>query len=67
MTQRDTMRKLFRRFDGDRTRVVKAYAEAERRGEVTRVRDSHDMGADKYASRLFADGVQKRWIQEYGR
>ena len=58
------MRKLFRRFDGDRTRVVKAYAEAEQCGEVKRVRDSHDMGTDQYASRLLADGVQKSWIQE---
>jgi len=66
MKQRDMMRKLFRRFDGDRTSVVKAYAKAEQRGEVKRVRDSHDMGSDEYASRLFADGIQKRWIQEYG-
>jgi len=63
MTQRDMMRKLFRRFDGDRSRVVTAYAEAERRREVQRVHDSRDMSADEYASRLFADGVQKRWIQ----
>jgi len=57
------MRELFRRFDGNRARVVQAYAEAEQRGEVERVRDSHGMRADEYASRLFADGVQKRWLQ----
>ena len=58
------MRKLFRRFDGDRSRVIAAYAKAERRGEILRVHDSRNMSADEYASRLFADGVQKRWIQE---
>ena len=64
MTQRDMMRKLFRRFDGDRSRIIEAYAEAERRGEVQRVHDSRDISADEYASLLFADGVQKSWIQE---
>jgi hypothetical protein len=63
MKQRDMMRELFRRFAGDRARVVGTYAEAERRGEVGRVRDSHHMSADEYASRLFADGVKKNWIQ----
>ena len=58
------MRKLFRRFDGDRSRIIAAYAEAERRGEVLRVHDSHNLSADEYASRLFDDGVQKRWIQK---
>ena len=64
MTQRDMMRKLFRRFDGDQSRIIEAYAEAERRGEVQRVHDSRGMSADEYASRLFADGVKKSWIQE---
>ena len=57
------MRELFRRFGSDRARVVEAYAEAERRGEVERARDSRQMSADEYASRLFADGVEKKWIQ----
>lgn len=64
MTQRDKMRELFRRFGGDRTQVVRAYADAERRGEVERVRDSNDLRAEDYASRLFADGIQKRWLQQ---
>jgi hypothetical protein len=37
MKQRDMMRELFRRFRGDRARVVEAYVEAERRGDVERV------------------------------
>ena len=45
-------------------RVVEAYAEAERRGEVVRVRNSNHMSADEYASCLFADGIRKQWLQE---
>lgn len=57
------MRELFRRLGGDRERVVRAYAEAERQGEVWRTRDSQDMSADEYASRLYADGIQKKWLK----
>ena len=63
-TQRGLMRKLFRRFGGDRMLVVNAYAQAERSVEVERVRDTHNISADEYASRLFADGVEKRWIYQ---
>ena len=64
MKQRDKMRKLFVRFDGDRAKVIEAYAEAERRGNVERSRDGQNRSADEYASRLFADGICKRWIQQ---
>jgi hypothetical protein len=64
MKQRDKMRELFRRFDGNKVRIVSAYAEAERHGEVERARNSHDLIADDYASRLFADGVRKKWIRQ---
>jgi hypothetical protein len=64
MKQRDLMRHLFRRFNGDRAQIVAAYADAERRGEVARVRDTYGMSADDYASRLFADGIKKGWIQQ---
>ena len=63
MSQRDMMRMLFRQFSGDRAQVIEAYAKAERRGEVERVHNTYDMSADEYASRLFADGVKKGWIQ----
>lgn len=64
MTQRDMMRGLFRRFDGDQARIVKAYSEAERRGLVQRVRNTYDLSAEECASRLFEDGVRKQWIQQ---
>ncbi len=64
MTQRDKMRELFRRFDGDELRVVEAYVDAERCREVKRVSNNYEMSPKEYALRLFADGVAKKWIQQ---
>lgn len=61
-TQRDVMRDLYRRLGGDETRVVAAYAAAERRGDVKRSSNVHDMDPEEYARRLYADGVAKGWI-----
>jgi hypothetical protein len=63
MKQRDLMRELFHRFDGDRARAVEAYAKAKRGGMVKRVRNGHGMSPEEYASRLFADGIKKKWIR----
>ncbi len=56
------MRELFNRFGGDRIKVIKAYAEAEQRGEVQRNRDNHGLNANEYAILLFADGISKGWL-----
>ena len=58
------LRQLFRELRGDRGSVVKVYAGAERRGEVQRRRNSRRMTPEEYASRLFHDGVQKKWIEQ---
>ena len=62
-SQRDVMRELDRNFGGDRDKVVAAYAAAERRGDVRRASNVRGMTPDKYASRLYADGVKKGWIR----
>jgi hypothetical protein len=64
MQQRDKMRELFRDLDGDRARIVEAYAKAERSGIVERVSNIRKMSAEEFASRLFSDGVRKKWIQQ---
>jgi len=64
MSQRDKMRELYREHRGDEARIVRAYAEAEERGEVTRDSDSFGLSALDYAARLFADGQKKGWIQQ---
>jgi hypothetical protein len=64
MTQRDKMRELFRKFGKDVDLVVKKYADAEQRGDVTRRRNSHGLNSHNYGVRLLADGIKKKWIYE---
>ena len=61
-SQRDVMRDLNHRFGGDPDRVVAAYAEAERRGDMRRASNVHCITPEEYARRLYADGVAKAWI-----
>jgi hypothetical protein len=61
-TQRDVMRDLNRLFGGDHDKVVAAYAAAERRGDVKRALNVHDIEPEEYARRLYADGVAKGWM-----
>ena len=58
------MRELFNRYNGDRTQIIEAYADAEQRGEVQRKRNGCKYGSIEYATRLFADGVCKRWLSK---
>ena len=62
VTQRDVMRDLNRRFGGDQDKVVAAYADAERGGDVKRASNIHGITPEEYARRLYADGVAKGWI-----
>lgn len=64
MKQRDMMRQLFERCRGDRVRIVSAYAEAERRGRVSRMRNRYGLSAEDYAARLLADGLRKTWLRD---
>ena len=61
-TQRDVMRNLHHRFEGDHDRVVAAYAASERRGDVQRASNVRGMSPEEYAERLYEDGVAKGWI-----
>lgn len=61
-TQRDVMRDLNRRFDGDHEKLVAAYAAAERRGDVKRASNVRGMEPEEYAERLYRDGTMKGWI-----
>lgn len=61
-SHRDVMRRLFAEHGGDREAVVRAYAEAERRGEVQRTSNLRGMSAVDYARRLWADGTKKGWL-----
>lgn len=61
-TQRDLMRELFRKHRGDEVAMIKAYAEAEERGEVARASNEYGLSASEYAWRLLEDARKKGWI-----
>lgn len=63
-TQRDLMRELALRLGGDETLIVRAYADAEQRGDVIRTSNSLGIEAEEYARRLYADAVKKGWLDE---
>jgi len=56
------MRRLIRRLGRDRERVIRAYAEAERKGEVRRSRNKYGLSPEAYAAALWADGLRKKWF-----
>ena len=61
-TQRDVMRELVKRLGPNKQAVVAAYAAAEQRGEVDRLRDKNGIDAERYARAFWADGVKKGWF-----
>ena len=46
----------------DEERVIREYAEAEKRGEVERKRNSSNYTAEQYARALWNDAMKKGWI-----
>jgi hypothetical protein len=61
-SQRDVMRAIYRIHGGDRERVLREYAAAERRGEVARKRNETNSSPEFYARALFSDGEAKGWL-----
>jgi hypothetical protein len=58
-SQRDFMRELVRRVGMDEERIVREYAEAEKRGEVERKSNSHNFTVEQYARALWNDAVKR--------
>lgn len=63
-TQRDVMRRIFRSCNGNQSRTITEYAEAEQRGKVSRERNEHNLSAEAYARALLMDGLKKGWLSE---
>jgi hypothetical protein len=62
MKQRDMMRRLVKQFGHDKAKVCRAYAAAERDGQVERVQNSKNLTAEEYADALWRDGERKGWF-----
>jgi len=61
-SQRAIMQRLFLEHGGDVDRVIAAYAEAERRGEADRSRNTASLSPEEYARALLRDGIRKGWL-----
>jgi hypothetical protein len=59
------MRELFRRHRGDEEAMIRAYADAESRGEVERASNARDLLPEEYARRLLEDARKKGWIRGF--
>lgn len=62
-TQQAKMIELYLLNDRDAERTIADYAAAERAGLVLRKSNKHGWSAEKYAARLFADGMAKGWLR----
>ena len=62
MKQRDMMRRLVKQFGRDKEKVCRAYAAAERDGQVPRGSNVFKLSAEEYADALWRDGERKGWF-----
>ena len=60
--QRDAMRAVFQKFNGDKYKTVKGYKYLEEKGFVKRKNNTHDFNARYYAEALYNDGINKGWL-----
>ena len=57
------MRRFYREHGGDAEETIRAFADAERRGEVRRASNAYNIDALTYARLLFADGLRRGWLK----
>jgi hypothetical protein len=61
--QRDAMREVFRKYNGDRDKAIMAYAWLEENSYAPRKNNTHNFGSMYYAEALYNDGVKKGWLK----
>ena len=57
------MRRLYRDHRGNPESTIRAFADAERRGDVRRSSNAYNIDALTYARMLFADGLRRGWLK----
>ena len=63
-SQRDIMRRLWRKHRGDATAIIRGWAKAERTGDAVRASNVRNLSPEEYGRRLLDDGVMKGWISD---
>ena len=61
--QRDAMREVFGKYNGDKNKVIRAYAWLEENSYAPRKNNTHNFGSMYYAEALYNDGVKKGWLK----
>ena len=61
--QRDAMREVFGKYNGDRDKAIMAYAWLEENSYAPRKNNTHNFGSMYYAEALYNDGVKKGWLK----
>ncbi len=64
MSQRDTMRELYKKNNGNRDSCIRDYAKLEEEGKVKRKINTHGLTPEQYAKALYNDGLRKGWLKE---
>ena len=62
-SQRDFMYRLWKKHKGDKSAVVRAWVQAELKGEVARKSNTQGQSPEAYARRLISDGITKGWLE----
>ena len=62
-SQHAVMERLWERFMPDTEKTIATYADAERRGEVTRSSNKSNKTPEAYARALLYDGLHKGWLK----
>jgi hypothetical protein len=57
------MRRLYREHRGNPEPTIRAFADAERRGDVRRSSNAYNIDAMAYARMLLADGLRRGWLK----
>jgi hypothetical protein len=63
LTQRDGMRALFSKFNGDKQKITRAYAYMDENLYVPRKNNTHNFSSRYYAEALYNDGIKKGWLK----
>jgi hypothetical protein len=63
VSQRDMMRRFYREQRGNPDQTIRAFADAERHGDVRRASNYYNIDVLTYARILFADGLRRGWLK----
>ena len=61
--QRDAMREVFEKCNGDKNKSIRAYAWLEENSYAPRKNNMHNFGSMYYAEALYNDGLKKGWLK----